>query len=60
MVVPSRDTTRPSADLDADADSDSALLRVILLSCREYCSFVSFSLLLMCARLNKVFGCAGI
>ena len=61
MVVPSGDT-RPSADADADADadvsSDSAVLRVVLLARREYCSFVSFSSLLM--KGDKVCGCAGI
>ena len=62
VVVPSGDTTRLStdadaadADADADASSDSVavVLRVILLSRREYCC-VSSSSLLICvgARLN--------
>ena len=62
VVVPSGDTTRPSADAEASLDSVAAVLRVVLLSRREYCFFGSSSSLLMCvgARLNKVFGCAGI
>ena len=70
MGGPSRDTTRLSAaaaadavtdsdsDSDSESDLDSAVLRVIILSLREYCSFVSFSSLLM--KGDKVCGCAGI
>ena len=44
MVVPSGDI-RPSAD--ADVSSDSAVLRVVLLARREYCTFGSSSSLLI-------------
>ena len=43
MVVPSGDTTRPSADADASSNSVAAVLRMILLSRCEYCFFGSFS-----------------
>ena len=68
MVI-SGDTSRLRADADAVTDSDldsesdldsAVLLRVVLLARREYCSFVAFSSLLMCAGLNKVCGCARI
>ena len=58
---PRRDEIIPGPDADADADadvsSDSAVLRVIILSRREYCC-ISFSSLLM--KGGKVCGCAGI
>ena len=43
VVVPSGDTSRLSADADADAGADAAVLRVVILSRRWYCTFGSSS-----------------
>ena len=62
MVVPSGDTRSLSADADevSDLESDSALLlRVVILSRREYCCVSSSSPLIKGNR-DKVSCCAGI
>ena len=61
VVVPSGDTRRLSADADADASSDSALLlRMVLRARRVYCSFVSSSFSSLLMKGDKVCGCASV
>ena len=58
MVAPSGDISGPS--VVADAESDWAVLRVVILSRRVYCCFGSFSPLLIEGNGSKVSGCSGI
>ena len=60
MVAPSGDISGPSVVADADAESDWAVLRVVILSRRVYCCFGSFSPLLIEGNGSKVSGCSGI